>query len=76
MSEKRNSPRTPWFLWPFRAIWKLLTWILEATGRLVLIIIGFVLVLAGVILSLTVVGAIIGVPLSGLGVLFVIRGFF
>ena len=34
---------TPWYLWPFAAIWKLLAVIVEMTGRLVAMILGIVL---------------------------------
>jgi len=72
-SEKRS---TPWILWPFVAIWRLLTWILELTGRLVAIILGAVFILVGVIISLTVIGAIVGVPLAVFGFLLLLRGLF
>jgi len=72
-----ESPQhTPWFLWPFEAIWRLVAWIVGLTGRLVAVILGFVLLIAGVILTVTVVGAIVGVPLAILGVLLVLRGLF
>ena len=29
-----HERRVPWFLWPFYAIWRLLTFVLNATGRL------------------------------------------
>ena len=73
MTEER---KTPWIFWPFVALWRLVTWILELTGRLVAVILGFVLMAVGVILSLTVVGAILGVPLGLFGVLLVFRGLF
>ena len=68
--------RTPWILWPFVAIWRLLTFILEITGRLVAILLGCVLMFVGVIVSLTVVGAIVGVPIALFGFLLVMRGLF
>lgn len=67
---------TPWYLWPFAAIWKLLAVIVEMTGRLVAMIIGIVLMLVGVLVSLTIVGAIIGVPLAIVGLLLFIKGIF
>ena len=66
---------TPWFLWPFVAIWKLLAVIVELTGRLVAMILGIVLMIVGVVVSLTLVGAIVGVPLAIVGLLF-IKGIF
>jgi len=67
---------TPWYLWPFAAIWKLLAVIVEMTGRLVARILGSVLMSVGVIVSLTIVGAIVGVPLAIVGLLLFLRGIF
>lgn len=67
---------TPWFLWPFVAIWKLLAIIVEMTGRLVAMILGIVLMIVGVLVSLTIVGAIVGVPLAIIGLLLFIKGIF
>ena len=74
MSQKED--RTPWFLWPFVAIWKLVAGIIEMTGRLVAAILGLVLMIVGVILTLTIIGAIVGIPLIIFGFLLIIRGFF
>ena len=71
---RKNS--VPWFLWPFWALWKLVTGILILTGRFAAVIIGLVLILAGDLLSLTIIGAIIGVPLLIIGLLLVFRGLF
>lgn len=73
MTEEKH---TPWIFWPFVALWRLVTWILELTGRLVAVVLGFVFMAIGAILSATVVGAIIGVPLFLFGVLLVFRGLF
>jgi hypothetical protein len=74
MSQKED--RTPWFLWPFVAIWKLVAGIIELTGRLVAAILGLVLMIVGVILTVTIIGAIVGIPLIIFGFLLIIRGFF
>jgi hypothetical protein len=66
----------PWYLWPFAAIWKLLAVIVELTGRFVAMVLGIVLILVGVIVSLTIVGAIVGVPLAIIGLLLLFRGMF
>lgn len=68
--------RTPWYLWPFVALWRLVSGILIVTGRLVAVVLGLVFVLVGALLSATVVGAIIGVPLILFGGLLVVRGLF
>ena len=72
-SEERWIPR---FLWPFYALWRLLTFILNATGRLVLAVLGIALMVVGLVISLTVVGAPLGLPLAILGLLLLLRAFF
>jgi hypothetical protein len=76
MSEEKKEKGTPWFLWPFVALWKLIAGIVEATGRLVAVILGLVLMIVGVIISLTIVGAIVGIPLFIVGLLLTLRGLF
>lgn len=68
--------RTPIIFWPFAAVWNLLGMVLKLTGRLVAAILGLVLLTVGVVLCVTVVGAIAGVPLAALGFTMIIRGFF
>lgn len=66
----------PWLLWPFYAIWRLLTLILNITGRLIAALLGVALMMAGVAIALSVVGAPLGVPLAALGFLLVVRALF
>ena len=73
MSEEH---KTHWIFWPFVALWRLVTWILELTGRLVAVVLGVVFMAVGAILSVTVIGAILGVPLFLFGVLLTFRGLF
>ena len=75
MTEKHKQ-HIPWYLWPFWAIWKLLASIVELTGRLLAVVLGLVLVVAGGLVSLTVVGAFVGVPLMIIGILLCVRGIF
>ena len=71
-----ESRKVAWYLWPFVALWRLLTFVLELTGRILGIILGLVLVIVGVVISLTIVGAIIGVPLALFGLMLMVRGLF
>ena len=66
----------PWILWPFVALWRLLAMIVEFTGRIVAVVLGAVLMIVGVVVSLTIIGAIVGIPLIILGLLLVLRGLF
>ena len=63
-------------LWPVLAPFRLLGFLLKMAGRLVLIVVGFLIMIAGVIVSFTVIGACIGIPLILLGVFLVMRGLF
>lgn len=74
MTDERK--RTPWFLWPFVAIWDLITWILQLTGRLVAGILGLVFMIVGAILTVTVIGAVVGIPLIIFGFALMVRSIF
>jgi hypothetical protein len=71
-----GTKRTPWILRPFVALWRLLTLILELTGRVLAIVLGLVLMIGGGLLTASVVGAPIGVPLAIFGFLLLLRGLF
>jgi len=73
MKEKRHIP---WFLWPLRAIWKLLTLVLGLTGRLIGVILGLVMVITGIVACLSIIGVAIGIPLIVLGFLLMLRSIF
>jgi hypothetical protein len=68
--------RIPVLLWPFWAVWRLVGLILEATGRLVAVVMGLALMIVGIVICLTVIGAVVGIPLALIGVLLVVRGIF
>ena len=61
--------RVPLLLCPFYALWRLVVWILEITGRTLAFILSLVFVFVGVLLTMTVVGAIVGIPLAIIGVM-------
>ena len=73
---RAHKHHTRWALWPFRALWTLIATIVEMTGRLVAMILGSVFILVGLVVSLTIVGAVIGIPLAIIGFLLVLRGIF
>ena len=73
MSEKN---KVPWFLYPLWLIWKLIAGIILFTGRLVGAIIGLVLMIVGIVASLTIVGLIVGIPLIIFGFLLMMRSIF
>jgi len=74
MTEKKK--RVHWLFFPFWFTWRLVVWIIEATGRLIGAILGLVLMIAGVALTLTIVGAILGIPLIIFGFMLIFRSLF
>jgi hypothetical protein len=71
-----TANRVPWYLWPFHAIWRLITWIVRLTGRLIAIILGFALIIIGAVLCITVILLPVGVPMIVFGFLLTMRGLF
>ncbi len=75
MNDSTQS-NVPTLLWPFYAIWRLLTLILNLIGRVISALLGIALMAGGVAISLSVVGAPIGIPLAALGFLLLTRALF
>ena len=73
MVTKKTSP---WFLWPFVAVWNLLALVLNITGRVLAGILGVGLMVVGVALTMTVAGAPVGIPFAIVGLLLIIRSIF
>ena len=73
-SERKGA--VSWLAWPFVALWRLLSFILNLTGRLVAAILGLVLMIVGVVLLITVIAAPVGIPLIVFGLLLTIRAIF
>ena len=71
-----TEKRVPLLLWPFYAIWRLLTFVLEFVGRMLCALFGIGMMAAGVTITLSVVGAPLGIPLAALGFLLLIRALF
>ena len=71
-----TDTRVPVLLWPFYAIWRLLTFVLNVVGRLICLILGLGFMIAGVAITMSVVGAPIGIPLASLGFLLLLRAVF
>jgi hypothetical protein len=66
----------PILLWPFYAIWRLLTFIVEMVGRLICALIGLALMAAGTAITITVLAAPIGIPIAAVGFLLLVRAVF
>jgi len=72
----RARESAPWIFWPVAALWDLLAFVLRLTGRVLGVILGFVLMAVGILLTFTVVGAPLGIPLAILGFLVLLRSVF
>ena len=75
MSESTDT-HIPILLWPFYAIWRLLTFVLNVAGRLICSVLGIGMMITGVLITMSVVGAPLGIPLASLGFLLLIRALF
>jgi len=72
----QEPTRVPILLWPFYAVWRLVTLILNITGRILCALLGIALMATGVAVSLSVIGAVIGIPLAAFGFLLAVRSLF
>ena len=75
MNDSTND-RVPILLWPFYAIWRLLTFVVELIGRLLCAILGIGLMIVGVTITLSIIGAPVGIPLASIGFLLLVRSIF
>jgi hypothetical protein len=46
-----QEKQIPWILWPFYAVWRLVTFVLELTSRIIAAVIALVLMAAGVAIT-------------------------
>ena len=75
MSENEEK-QIPWLLWPFYAIWRVVTFVFELTGGIIAALIGLALMAAGVAITVTVVAAPVGIPIAAFGFLLLVRALF
>ena len=75
MSKEKHT-KTPWYLWPFVALWDLLAFILSITGRLVGALLGMALMIFGLVLTVTIIASPVGIPILIVGFLIVLRSLF
>ena len=67
---------TPWYLWPFVALWNLVVLIVALTGRLLAVVLGLALLIVGAILTALIITAPLGLPLALFGLLLIVKGLF
>ena len=71
-----SQESTPWLLWPFVALWSLLTFILKLTGRVIAAVLALALMIIGLFLTLTLIAAPVGIPFFLFGLLLMVRSIF
>jgi len=71
-----TNQKTPWLLWPFKALLDLIESIIKLTGRLAAAAIGLALMIAGAALTALVITAPLGIPLIIFGFMLMARGIF
>jgi len=74
MSHHRSNSLVAVLLWPFVAVLRLIEGIIVLGGRFLVMVLGMVFIFVGLLVSLTIVGAIVGIPLALVGLLMVFRG--
>ena len=62
--------------WPFVTLWMLLSTMIKLVGWILAFFLGLLLMIAGALLTVTVVGAVVGLPLAAVGLLLVMRSLF
>jgi hypothetical protein len=75
MNDSGNN-HVPFLLWPFYAVWRLLTFVLELIGRVFCGVLGLALMFAGIMITVTVLAAPVGIPVAALGFLLLVRAIF
>ena len=73
-AKRSSSCCSSCLLWPFVILWRLLTGLLGLGVRFIVVLLGLVFIFVGLLVSLTIVGAIVGIPLALLGLLMVFWG--
>jgi hypothetical protein len=71
-----SDKQVPILLWPFYAVWRLLTFVVELIGRMLCGLLGFALMFAGIAITITVLAAPVGIPIAVLGFLLLVRAIF
>lgn len=71
-----NRRRTSILLLPFIIVWSVISFFLRLTGRVIGAVLGLVFMIAGIVLSVSMVAAPIGIPLAILGFLLMLRSLF
>jgi hypothetical protein len=64
------------FLWPVKVIWKIATLVERSTGILLALILAVALLLIGMYLTSTIIGAVVGLPMMAAGAALLLRALY
>ncbi len=64
------------FLWPVKVSWKIATLVERSTGILLALILAVVLLLIGMYLTSTIIGAVVGLPMMAAGAVLLLRALY
>ena len=73
---KQKARKVPALLYPFVGLWRFFAKLVELMGRAMAALLGLLVMIIGVLLTTTLIGAVIGIPLVIFGFLLVVRAFF
>ncbi len=73
---KQKTRKVPALLYPFVGLWRFFAKLVELMGRAMAALLGLLVMIIGVLLTTTLIGAVIGIPLVIFGFLLVVRAFF
>lgn len=62
--------------WPFELLWSIIGLVFDLLGVIISLTVGLILAIAGTILTCSIIGAFIGIPLIVFGILLAVRSFF
>ena len=64
------------FLWPVKVSWKIATLVERSTGILLALILAVALLLIGMYLTSTIIGAVVGLPMLAAGAVLLLRALY
>jgi hypothetical protein len=73
---QQRKRRIPLLLLPVWLLWRLVTVIRTLPARLIVAVLGLVMMIAGMLLTVTIIGALVGITLFIFGFVLVLRGIF
>jgi hypothetical protein len=71
---RQRQRRVPLLLLPVWLLWRLVTIISGLPARLIVVVLGLVLMISGMVLTITILGALVGISLFIFGGTLVLRG--